>query len=125
MIIIRSDRLLDWYSKLSSKVHGRGIRVKGLSAFIFIIIRDKTWLHTDKPDVILKHEKIHFWQQVEMLFIGQWIMYSYYYIKNLYSGMTSYAAYWYNPFEQEARMAGVEGYYENRQPYSWITHAHS
>jgi hypothetical protein len=70
----------------------------GLSFFIFIWISRLT-----KDEVrLVRHEKIHFLQQVEMLFIFHWLLYGFFYMISRLKGHGHYVAYRYNPFEIEA-----------------------
>lgn len=70
----------------------------GLSFFIFI------WISRQTKDEarLVRHEKIHFLQQIEMLFIFHWLFYAYFYIIARLRGHGHYAAYRHNPFELEA-----------------------
>lgn len=70
----------------------------GLSFFIFIWISKLTKDETR----LVRHEKIHFLQQVEMLFIFHWLLYAFFYIVSRAKGHGHYIAYRYNPFEIEA-----------------------
>lgn len=91
----------------------------GLSFFIFIWIS-----RLDKDEVKLtRHETIHFWQQVEMLFIFHWIFYSLFYLMARAKGHCHWVAYRYNPFEIEAfnNEARVE-YLKVRKPFSWVSY---
>ena len=48
----------------------------GFSFFVFIWIS-----RLEKDEVRLtRHEKIHFWQQVEMLFLLHWLFYGLFYV---------------------------------------------
>ena len=91
----------------------------GLSFFIFIWIS-----RLDKDEVKLyRHEKIHFWQQVEMLFIFHWLFYGVFYLLGRAKGHCHYIAYRYNPFELEAfsNEAQVD-YLKKRRPFAWISY---
>lgn len=70
----------------------------GFSFFIFIWISD---LEGDKPRLI-RHERIHFLQQLELLFIFHWLLYGIFYMFLRIKGQRHYIAYRFNPFEQEA-----------------------
>jgi hypothetical protein len=91
----------------------------GLSFFIFIWIS-----RLDKDEVkLVRHEKIHFWQQVEMLFIFHWLIYVLFYVVARAKGHCHYIAYRYNPFEIEAfsNEHDVE-YLRKRKPFAWTTY---
>jgi hypothetical protein len=88
----------------------------GLSFFIFI------WITRQSNDQsqLVRHEKIHFWQQVEMLFIFHWLFYAIFYLMGRAKGHCHYIAYRYNPFELEAYTHDhVEDYLAKRRPFAW------
>lgn len=69
-----------------------------------------------------RHETIHFFQQLEMLFVGQWILYGLSYLYNRVikrmDGPTAYRA---NVFEVEAYSNdGDETYLETREAFAWL-----
>ncbi len=88
----------------------------GLSFFIFIWISKLT-----KDEVqLVRHEKIHFLQQVEMLFIFHWIFYGLFYAISRLKGHGHYVAYRYNPFEMEAYAnEHDEAYLKKRKIFAW------
>lgn len=107
------------YSMLPYKIYTRKKIFNyytGLSFFIFI------WI-TRKPEdqtQLIRHEKIHFWQQVEMLFIFHWLLYAAFYLLGRIKGQCHYIAYRYNPFEIEAfNNDGNAGYLKERRPFAW------
>jgi hypothetical protein len=89
----------------------------GLSFFIFIWICKLT-----KDEVTLvRHEKIHFLQQVEMLFIFHWLFYAYFYLVARFKGHGHYIAYRYNPFEIEAYNNEADvNYLKTRKFFAWV-----
>jgi hypothetical protein len=90
----------------------------GLSFFIFIWICKLT-----KDEVkLVRHEKIHFLQQVELLFIFHWILYAYFYLVARYKGHGHHIAYRYNPFEIEAYNNEQDvSYLKTRKPFAWAS----
>jgi hypothetical protein len=89
----------------------------GLSFFIFI------WITREPNDQaqLVRHEKIHFWQQVEMLFVFHWLFYAFFYLLGRMNGQCHYIAYRYNPFELEAFSNDPDvNYLKNRRPFAWI-----
>lgn len=89
----------------------------GLSFFIFVWI---SRLDDDEPTLV-RHETIHFWQQVEMLFIFHWIFYGVFYLVARAKGHCHYIAYRYNPFELEAFSNETDkDYLKKRKPLAWI-----
>ena len=49
------------------------------------------------------HEFVHYRQQVELLFVFQWILYGLFYTFNLIKYRNKFKAYWNVPFERSAR----------------------
>lgn len=89
----------------------------GFSFFIFIWISDQA---TDRDQVIV-HEKIHFYQQLELLFIFHWLLYVSFYVVYRAKGLNHDQAYRRVPFEREAyEHEGVEKYLSNRKPFCWL-----
>lgn len=91
----------------------------GLSFFIFIWISKVT-----KDEVLLvRHEKIHFLQQVEMLFIFHWFFYGVFYLISRAKGHGHYVAYRYNPFEMEAYANEHDvDYLKKRRFFAWASY---
>jgi hypothetical protein len=92
----------------------------GFSFFIFI------WIHKfGKEDASLsRHEIIHFWQQVELLFIFHWLLYGIFYIVSRFRGQAHYQAYRTNPFECEAyAMEARTNYLNERRAFAWLPYA--
>jgi hypothetical protein len=89
----------------------------GMSFFIFIWISKLT-----RDEVrLVRHEKIHFLQQLEMLFIFHWLFYGVFYIVSRSKGHRHYSAYRYNPFEIEAYDNEHDiDYLHERKPFAWI-----
>jgi hypothetical protein len=91
----------------------------GFSFFLFIWI---SRLEKNQPRLI-RHEKIHFFQQVELLFVGHWVMYSIFYVISRYKRHRHYIAYRYNPFELEAYENDLqEDYLAKRKFFAWINY---
>jgi hypothetical protein len=89
----------------------------GFSFFIFIWISK---LEKNQQRLIL-HEKIHFRQQLELLFIFHWLMYGTFYLISRLKGQRHYIAYRFNPFEIEAyQHDSDEHYLSRRKPFAWI-----
>lgn len=85
-----------------------------VSFAIFIFFKDK------KEEQVWRHEMIHYRQQQELLFIGQWLLYAYYYLVGLYKYKDRYKAYRENPFEREAYANDYDPIYLiKRKKYSW------
>ena len=89
----------------------------GLSFFIFIWISK----HTKDEVRLVRHEKIHFLQQIELLFIFHWVLYAFFYLLSRSKGHGHYIAYRYNPFEIEAyaNEHDIE-YLRKRRAFAWV-----
>lgn len=89
----------------------------GLSFFVFI------WICKLADDEIrlIRHEKIHFLQQLELLFVFHWLLYAMFYLLTRSRGHNHYIAYRYNPFEIEAYNNEHDtDYLQRRRPFAWI-----
>jgi hypothetical protein len=89
----------------------------GFSFFIFIWI---SALETNRERLI-RHEMIHFKQQVELLFLFHWILYGLFYLISRLNRQEHYIAYRYNPFELEAygNDSNPE-YLRARKAFAWV-----
>ena len=91
------------------------IEINALSFFIFVFARSTL------DERVRRHETIHYKQQLEMLFVFQWIMYGYFHLKGLLSGLKGSEAYYMNPFELEAYDNDETiDYLIKRKPYAWL-----
>lgn len=67
------------------------------------------------------HETIHYKQQLEMLFVFQWIMYGLFHLWGLIKYRNGQEAYYENPFEREAYDNDQDlDYLKERKHYSWV-----
>lgn len=90
----------------------------GMSFFIFIFI----WKPTRDEERLVRHEKIHFLQQVEMLFVFHWLLYLSFYLVSRARGYGHYAAYRHNPFEIEAYdNEHHTDYLTSRKYFAWLS----
>lgn len=89
----------------------------GFSFFIFIWIS-----RLEKNSArLIRHETIHFRQQLELLFVFHWLLYGSFYIVSRLKGQRHYIGYRYNPFELEAYgNDGNEDYLRQRKPFAWV-----
>jgi hypothetical protein len=70
---------------------------------------------------IKNHETIHYKQQVELLFVGQWILYGLFYVYNYIKLRDGRQAYYQVPFEREAYDNDDNlDYLKTRKHYAWI-----
>lgn len=89
----------------------------GFSFFLFIWI---SVLEKDKERLI-RHERIHFRQQLELLFVFHWLLYGLFYVISRLKGQRHYIAYRYNPFEIEAYQHDRDKQYlGRRKAYAWM-----
>ncbi len=115
MIQIVSARLL--------KILTFGGNYNGLSFFVFIIYKDE---ETAGNPVTINHEKIHFYQQLELGFILHWALYLLHFLLNLYAYKGNKdAAYRNIAFEREAYGHQHDlRYLENRKLWAWRKYIH-
>ena len=107
-IIIENSRLPQWLSKLSP------IDIWALSFGPFIFCRGNL------SDEVKRHELIHFYQQLEMLFVFQWVLYAIFYIVGRFTAGSWKMSYHLNPFEIEAfTHAKEEDYLKKRKLWAW------
>ena len=79
------------------------------------------WFRSLMSPVVKRHECIHFQQQLELLFIGQHILYILSWLHGLLKYKNAAIAYRENVFEREAYSNDyIEDYLENRPRYAWI-----
>ena len=72
------------------------------------------------------HETIHYKQQLEMLFIFQWVLYGLFHIVGLIRYRNGQEAYYKNPFEREAYNNDINlNYLDSRKPYAWVEYIRS
>ena len=78
------------------------------------------WCRGSLDEDTKRHETIHFQQQIELLFIFQWLLYIIFWLYGLLIYRNGEKAYRQNPFEQEAYEKDKEQFYLlNRKRYSW------
>ena len=108
-LVFEESKIPVWLSRVAP------IEINALSFFIFVFARGKL------DERVKRHETIHYKQQLEMLFVFQWILYAYFHLSALVSGLSGKEAYYYNPFELEAYDNDEkEGYLSERKPYAWV-----
>ncbi len=70
-----------------------------------------------------RHEKIHYIQQLEMLFLGQWLLYGLFWLVGLVRYRDGAVAYRENPFEREAYSNEKKyTYFQKRPLWNWINY---
>jgi len=75
------------------------INIGAITLYPYIIYRKK---EEEIPEDTKRHEMIHIIQQKELWVIGFYILYVFYWLKNLLRGQSSDIAYYNIPFEIEA-----------------------
>ncbi len=93
------------------------IRIKAITLFPFIFIRGRG------DDVLINHERIHLAQQKEMLILPFYLLYVFFYVKNIFKYKSSSLAYREIPFEKEAfENDNDQVYLLKRKRFAWINY---
>jgi len=98
--VFENSKLPVWLSKISP------IEIGALSFACFVFCRGVLSKTTRR------HETIHYHQQIEMLFVFQWLMYGIFWVVGLLRYRNGKKAYYENPFEREA--------YDNQKKYTYL-----
>ena len=110
-IFIENSKLPVWLSKIAP------IDVWAFSFGPFVVCRGEL------SEKVRVHETIHFLQQLEMLFVFQWVLYGLFYVIGRVTKGNWSAAYYGNPFELEAYDNDTDfGYLDNRPWWNWINY---
>ena len=118
MIVIVSNWWIRNIASLAYRLKGSSSSYSAQSLLFFIILREES-MRSDKA--LINHERIHFRQQVELLFIFHWILYGGFYIYHLIRLQGHEAAYHRIPFEREAyEFEGDLSYLRRRKLFSWL-----
>ena len=109
-IYIEESKFPVWLSKLVP------IEVWAVSIGPFV------WCRGILSTTTKRHECIHFHQQLELLFVGQWILYGLSYLYNrIIKGMDGPTAYRFNVFEVEAYThESTVHYLRDRKTFAWV-----
>ena len=105
---INNSRLPVWLSKIAP------IKIWAISLAFWV------WCRGEMSETTKRHETMHFQQQLELLFVFQWILYGLFWVVGFIKYRNGKKAYFQNLFEQEAydNEEGVD-YLSNRKRYSW------
>ena len=77
----------------------------------------------EMPDRTRTHETIHYHQQLELLFVLQWLLYAVFWVIGLVRYRSGTIAYYENPFEREAYNNDHDSMYiESRPLWAWRDH---
>jgi len=81
------------------------------------------WCRGTLSSQTIRHETIHYHQQIELLFIFHWVLYSFFFIKGLIEERSGKLAYRQNPFELEAYDNDEDpDYLASRKIFSWTSY---
>jgi cbb3-type cytochrome oxidase subunit 1 len=106
---IEDSRIPLWVSKITK------LNVWAVSFFIFVFCAGKL------DERVKRHETIHFQQQLELLFVFQWVLYGIFWLIGMIKYRNTQEAYLQNPFEQEAyNCENIENYLSHRIRYNWL-----
>ena len=91
------------------------IKIWAISFGIFV------WCRGVLSERVKRHETIHYQQQIELLFIFQWLLYVIFWAWGMAKYRDGKTAYKENPFEREAfGNDRDENYLSSRPRYNWI-----
>ena len=110
-ILIENSKIPVWLSKVAP------IEIYAISFGWFV------WCRGIMSDVTKRHECIHFQQQLELGFVGQWVLYALSWLHGLWKYRDPAVAYRECIFEREAFSNDyIEDYLEKRPRYAWVKH---
>jgi hypothetical protein len=98
--VFENNRIPVWLSKIAP------IEIGAISLVGFIFCRGKI------SKTQLRHETIHFHQQIELFFLGFFLLYVFFWLIGLIRYRSAGKAYRENPFEREA--------YSNERKYTYL-----
>ncbi len=105
---IENSRVPVWLSYLAP------IKIWAISFGLWV------WCRGVLSEETRRHETIHYQQQLELLFVGQWLLYGLFWLVGMIRYRDGAKAYYENPFEREAyRNDKDEGYLATRPRYAW------
>ena len=103
-----NSKLPVWLSKIAP------VEVWAFSAAFWV------WCRGEMSDKTKRHETVHYQQQLEMLFVAQWVCYGICWLIGFAKYRDGAKAYRQNPFEQEAyEIDDFEDGLETRRLYGW------
>ena len=109
-IFIENSKVPVWLSKVSP------IEIGAISFGLWVWSRPGYTV----DDRLRRHETIHYRQQVELLFIFQWILYGLFWLIGRVRYRDGSKAYYESPFEREAYTNDDdENYLDNRPFWAW------
>ncbi len=79
------------------------------------------WCRSTLSEATKRHETIHYQQQIELLFVGQWLLYLTFWLWGLVKYRNGEQAYRESPFEREAYRNEMDlDYLSTRPRYNWV-----
>jgi len=103
-----------WIIATQSRILGQ---YDGLAFFVFIFY----YRGIKARDMLINHERIHFWQQLELLFFAHWLLYLLFYVLYRFKGLNHNQAYMAIPFEREAYQHEHDAtYLKKRKAFAWL-----
>ncbi|EHQ27310.1 hypothetical protein [Mucilaginibacter paludis] len=94
------------------------LRVEGMALFPFILVKHESLKY---DEILLRHERIHLRQELELLVIPFYMMYLLHYLYNLLRYLDSGKAYLNIVFEKEAYAKEAEtDYLQRRKFWAWL-----
>jgi|TARA_R110000822_G_scaffold218432_1_gene352862 hypothetical protein len=107
-LFFENSKLPVWLSKLAP------IEIGALSFAFFV------WGRKELSERTKRHETIHYQQQLELLFVGQWLLYGIFWLQGYVKYRNGKKAYYRCPFEREAYENQYDkNYFEKRIRYNW------
>jgi hypothetical protein len=111
---IENSRIPVWLSKIAP------IEISAISVAFWVFSRGEL------SPTTRRHETIHFQQQLELLLVGQWILYGLFWLVGLVRYRSGSKAYRQNPFEREAYDNQRKfTYLVKRRRYAWVHYIRS
>ena len=111
---IENSRIPVWLSKIAP------IEIGAISVGFWV------WSRGEMSPTTKRHETIHFQQQLEMLLVGQWLLYGLFWLVGLVRYRSGAKAYRQNPFEREAYDNQRKfTYLVKRKRYAWRNYMHA
>jgi len=99
-LVFENSKLPVWLSKIAP------IEINAVSFACFVFCRGEL------SKTSRRHETIHYHQQLEMIFVGQWLLYGLFCLIGFVRYRSRKKAYYENPFEREA--------YDNQKKYTYL-----
>ena len=93
------------------------IRIAAISFGLWV------WCRGECDERLRTHETIHYLQQRELAFVGQWALYAAFWLRGLVMYRSAFRAYRENPFEREAYAHDADPAYLTARPrWAWLSH---